>query len=109
MHHMHRFTIIAPHVRNDGSMAPYVSNLRQALLLAGIEGWTEYETHGSWKGVREAGTTFEVLRERPGYLRDIDWAVEWLEFLGNVARTAMGTGQDAIQITYEGRVLVHEA
>lgn len=110
MHHMHRFTIIAPHVRNDGSASSYPADLRRTLELSGL-GWTEYETHGSWNGVREAGTTFEILRERPtaGYLGDTDWVTEWLVFLGDNARCAMGAEQEAIQVTYEGRVLVHEA
>jgi len=77
---MRRYTLVAPHVDNAGRASGYPAAVREALLAAGIDGWTEYETHGSWRGVREAGVTFEIYAEVaprgasntfPGRLADI--------------------------------------
>jgi hypothetical protein len=73
-------------------MSGYPAAVREALIRNGIDGWTEYETHGSWRGKREAGTTFEFYRAQPD--PDPDFA----ELVGIIGREAM-PDQDAIQVT----------
>ena len=111
---MRRFTIVAPSVRNDGTMSDYPAKLRAALLAAGIDGWTETETHGSWRGVREAGVTFEILVPIADTRQSPDTRADVVTFVGarcttriaasvlaGLARAAMGPEQEAIQVTIE--------
>jgi hypothetical protein len=58
---MYRYTLVAPHVDNAGRPSGYPVAVRAALLNAGVNGWTEYETAGVWRGKREVGVTFEIL------------------------------------------------
>ena len=93
LHYMRRYTIVAPIVRNDGTESGYPAALRDALLAAGIDGWTEYRTTGSWRGKRERGITFEI------YLDDVaPPAMLKLSTLGDIARRVM-PDQEAIQVT----------
>jgi len=117
---MRRYTLVAPHVRNDGSMSGYPAAVREALLAAGIDGWTEYETHGSWRGKREAGTTFELYRaDEPGYQADSPNALRYsattplyagespatfVRLLGAIGRACM-PDQEAVQVTRDAHTV----
>lgn len=97
---MHRVTIVAPAVKNDGSISGYPAAMRDALLGAGIDGWTEYETVGSWNGKRGLGTVFEI------YLME---TAQTVPELGAAARGVM-PDQEAIQITVDpAPVTLYEA
>lgn len=92
---MRRFTIIAPHVTNSGEPSGNPEALAAGLLAAGIDGWTEYQTVGCWRGHREPGTCFEIYRDdaRSPWAR-ADFAAR----LARIGRAAM-PDQEAIQIT----------
>lgn len=70
---LHRFEIVAPHVRNDGTPSGYVGNVRE-VLADHFTGWTEIASVGYWKGKLEQGTTFvlyaaEMPASLPAQLR----------------------------------------
>lgn len=90
---MYRMTVIAPAVTNDGHPSDYASGARSALRSVGIDGWTENETAGVWRGRRESGTRFEVFL--PAMPRPAVPAQ-----LGEYLRHAM-PDQEAIQVTIE--------
>lgn len=108
---MRRYTLTAPKVDNVGEPSGYPSKVRDALLDAGIDGWTEYDTIGWWRGVGEAGTTFEIYRmaapqpfthgtpERgdatDAYTRDV-----FLVQLARIGRACM-PDQEAVQVTMD--------
>lgn len=105
IHYMRRYTLIAPIVTNDGANSGYPAAIRAALLEARIDGWTEHETHGYWRGKREPGVMFEILRnaESRGH------GAVFAHRLGRLARRAM-PDQEAIQITVEPQTTnVYEA
>lgn len=94
---MHRFTIVAPHVTNEGGASGYPAALRSALRSAGIDGWTEYETVGSWRGKRELGVTFEIYREN---LDSEGLRLGYAQHLARIGRSVM-PDQEAIQVTVD--------
>ena len=109
---MRRWTIVAPHVRNDGTVSGYPAALRDALMAAGIDGWTETETHGYWHGKREAGVTFDIMLPwipypSGGAVLNGDWYdIDVVSImLGRIARSAMGDEQEAIQVTAEPGII----
>jgi hypothetical protein len=87
---LRRYTVVAPHVRNDGTMSGYPAAFRERLLGKAIDGWTEYETHGAWRGKREAGVTFEFFNGEPNFVHT----------LARIARSVM-PDQEAIQVTVD--------
>jgi hypothetical protein len=110
---MRRYTLTAPLTTNDGSAAldarGFPSNhpqiVRDALLDAGIDGWTEYQTVGWWKGKREEGVTFELYRAcadmGPLALRDNSRdGHTFARQLARIGRRCM-PDQEAVQVTVE--------
>jgi hypothetical protein len=97
---LHRYTVILPHVDNDGTPVRYTADYHTALIEAGYN-FTTYQTTGVWNGVAEPGTLFEL------YLggSDLDNASR----LGELARS-IATDQEAIQVTYdESPTIIYEA
>lgn len=94
---MYRYEIIAPKVTNAGEYSYYPETFRKALLDNNIDGWTENDSMGYWRGKAEPGTTFTILRMTRDY-----------EMLGAIARDVM-TDQGDIQVTYCGTQDVYEA
>ena len=86
-----------PAVTNAGERSLYPQAFRDALLAAGITGWSEYPTVGCWCGKLEGGVTFVL------YLGERN-----LNRLGEIARS-VATDQDVIQVVKVGRVVVGEA
>jgi hypothetical protein len=100
---MEHYTITAPKVRNDGEPSGYHLALPAALKHHGIDGWTQHDSVGVWKGKAEPGTVFTVyLPEGPPGSPSVR-----LEILGRIGRGAM-PDQDAVQVTYHGTLLLHE-
>lgn len=94
---MLRHEVICPQVTNDGDPSGYPLAFAKALLASGIDGWTETNTMGYWKGKAEPGTTFMILSER-----DI------VPLLGKLARACM-PDQEAIQVSRVGWQDIYEA
>lgn len=90
---MTRFTVILPIVDNDGVANDSREIMREALRTRGIDGWTEYQTVGSWNGRLEPGTLWEFYRatNHPG---------AFAHTLGVIARHVLPL-QEAIQVTFE--------
>lgn len=100
---MRRYTLVAPHTTNDGARSDYAPAVAVALLEAGIDGWTEYETVGWWRGKPEAGTTFEFFRADSGPV------LQFVKTLGHIGRDCM-PDQEAIQVTRdESTTTIYEA
>jgi hypothetical protein len=103
MFRMEHYTITAPKVRNDGEPSGYVIALRAALKGAGIDGWTEQDSVGVWRGKAEPGTVFTVyLSDQPGHM--VEQRLSWL---GVIARRVM-PDQEAVQVTHHGTITLHE-
>ena len=94
---MVRHELVVPKVRNDGTPSGYPELIREGLIGAGIDGWTEFETAGYWQGKREEGITFVIFA-----MEDIT------EKIGQVARFVM-TDQEAIQVVLADTVTLVEA
>lgn len=99
--HMDHYTLTIPTVDNQGRRAEhYASCARAGLLAAGIDGWTEVDSCGVWRGRSEPGIVFHVYRpaDEEGMLQT----------LGHVGREA-APDQEAIQVTYHGSIYLQEA
>lgn len=97
---MYRFTLTAPHVLNHDHATPsgYADRVREGLLAAGIDGWTEYETVGSWRGTREPGTTFEIYATVDHPTEPSYTVKGYAALLDRIGRAAM-PDQEAVQVT----------
>lgn len=99
---MQHWSIVAPKVDNGGRPSGYPSALRAGLRKAMIDGWTEHDSVGVWRGRSEPGVTFTLYR------MPTITSHGWRSLLMSVARTAM-PDQEAVQVTYHGEVTVYEA
>lgn len=96
---MAEYELIAPAVRNDGTVSHYAAALRAGLQAVGISGWTETASAGYWQGKLELGTRFTVYAG----------ASTGLGVLCDAARAAM-PDQEAVQVVRKpGMVTLAEA
>lgn len=97
-YNLHRYEIVTPSVRNDGSPSDYLENLRERLEGAGFSGWTEIASMGFWLGKLEPGTTIVIYA--PPTMENSDRAqVSTATILARIGRASM-PDQDAVQVVH---------
>jgi hypothetical protein len=100
-----RHEVIAPAVKNDGTISGYPDALAAALTEASLN-WTAVDTIGCWNGKIEPGRQFTIFA--PAMMRAWQSTRNTADVIGSIARDAM-PDQDAIQVVVDCPVRLIEA